>query len=148
MENTESYLNRLELRKLQSEFQETKITSSSSAAQYMRRFYGDDLEIFESSFILLLNNQMLTIGYAKISQGGIVGTVIDSRLIAHYAVQVLATSVIICHNHPSGTLTPSHSDIHITAKIKEGLRLLDIELQDHIILTSHGYYSFADEGKL
>ena len=148
METQETYLNRLELRKLQSEFTEVKITSSSSAAQYMRRFYGDDIEIFESSFILLLNNQNLTIGYAKISQGGIVGTVIDSRLVAHYAVQVLATGVIICHNHPSGTLSPSDSDRFTTTKIKEGLKLLDIALLDHIILTKEGYYSFADEGKL
>jgi DNA repair protein RadC len=148
MENQETYLNRLELRKLQSEFTEVKISSSSSAAQFMRRFYGDDIEIFESSFILLLNNQNLTIGYAKISQGGIVGTVIDCRLVAHYAVQVLATGVIICHNHPSGTLSPSDNDKHITTKIKEGLKLLDIALLDHIILTKEGYYSFADEGKL
>jgi DNA repair protein RadC len=104
------------------------------------------MEIFESVFILLLNQINDTIGYAKISQGGIAGTVVDVRLIAKYAVDSLATAVILAHNHPTGELKPSDADIKITEKVKNGLQILDIKVLDHVILTKNGYYSFADEG--
>ena len=113
-----------ELKKIQTEFPSEKITSSDQAANFIRRFYFDDIEIFESFFILLLNQANKTIGYAKISQGGISGTVVDVRIIAKYAIEALATSVILAHNHPSGNLTPSQSDITITEKIKAGLKIL------------------------
>lgn len=137
-----------ELKKIQSEFPCIKIESSKECASFIRQFYGDDIEIFESSFILLLNQANKTIGYAKISQGGITGTVVDVRIIAKYAVDSMATNVIISHNHPSGNLTPSESDKLITEKIKNGLNLLDINLLDHIIITSEEYYSFAENNKL
>jgi len=137
-----------ELKKIQTEFPATKITSSKESYEFIKQFYVDDIEIFESCFILLLNNSNKTIGYAKISQGGITGTVIDVRLIAKYAVDSLATSVILAHNHPSGNLHPSNADINLTEKAKKGLNLLDINILDHIILTSENYYSFADNGKI
>ena len=135
-----------ELKKLQTQFPAEKITSSKSAADFIRQFYTDDIEIFESCFLLLLNHANKTIGYAKISQGGITGTVVDVRLIAKYAVEALATGVILCHNHPSGNLKPSQPDFDITTKTKNALMLLDIKLLDHIILTADGYTSLADEG--
>ena len=135
-----------ELKKLQTQFPSEKITSSKSAADFIRQFYTDDIEIFESCFLLLLNHANKTIGYAKISQGGITGTVVDVRLIAKYAVEALATGVILCHNHPSGNLKPSQPDIDITTKTKNALYMLDIKLLDHIILTADGYTSLADEG--
>ena len=137
-----------ELKKIQTEFPSVKITTPNQAADFIRQFYFDDIEIFESFFILLLNQGNKTIGYAKISQGGIAGTVVDVRIIAKYAVESLATSVILAHNHPSGNLTPSHSDISITEKIKAGLKILDINVFDHIILTADSYYSFENEGNL
>ena len=137
-----------ELKKIQTEFPATKITSSKESYEFIKQFYVDDIEIFENCFILLLNNSNKTIGYAKISQGGITGTVIDVRLIAKYAVDSLATSVILAHNHPSGNLHPSNADINLTEKAKKGLNLLDINILDHIILTSENYYSFADNGKI
>lgn len=145
MSQINSHIERLELRRIASEFPKRKITSSLDAADFMRSFYFEDLTIFESSFILLLNQANQTIGYAKISQGGITGTVVDNRIIAHYAVQSLATGVILCHNHPSGQCFPSESDRTLTQKAKAGLQLLDIALLDHIILTDSSYYSFADE---
>ena len=96
-----------ELRKIQTNFPKEKITSSEKAYNFIKQFYSDDIEIFESSFILLLNNANQTVGYAKISQGGITGTVVDVRLIAKYAVESLCTGVILAHNHPSGKLNPS-----------------------------------------
>jgi DNA repair protein RadC len=135
-----------ELKKLQTDFPSEKIGSSKQAEQFIRQFYSDDIEIYESFFILLLNRANKTIGYAKISQGGIVGTVVDVRLIAKYVVDSLATSVILCHNHPSGNLNPSQEDKNITKKISEGLKLFDVNVFDHLILTADKYLSFLDEG--
>ena len=137
-----------ELRKNQTEFQPVKILSSDAAYNLIKNFYSDDIEILESCFILVLNNASKAIGYAKISQGGITGTVVDVRIVAKYAVDSLATSVILAHNHPSGKLNPSQADISITEKVKNALALLDIKLIEHLILTVDGFYSFADEGHL
>jgi len=137
-----------ELKKIQSEFSKKQIRSSADAAEFIRQFYLEDIEIFESSFILLLNQANYTIGYAKISQGGITGTVVDPRLVAKYALESLAPIVILAHNHPSGNLSPSSADKSLTDKIKNGLKLLDINLVDHIILTKESYFSLADEGDM
>lgn len=139
-------INLYELKKLQSDFPCKQLLSSKDSYDFIKQFYNDDIEIFESSFILLLNAANKTIGYAKISQGGITGTVVDPRLVAKYAVESLACYVILAHNHPSGNLQPSQADKTITEKIKEGLKFLDIKLIDHLILTEESYYSFADEG--
>lgn len=130
------------------DFEKVLITSSKSAAEYIRQFYLDDIEIYESFFILLLNRANKTIGYAKISQGGITGTVVDKKIIAKYVIDSLASGVIIAHNHPSGQLVPSDADKRITKDIKEVCYLIDTQLLDHVILTSEGYLSFSDEGIL
>jgi DNA repair protein RadC len=132
-------MKRFELKSLQTEFQNVKITSSEVAYDVIRKFYGDDIDIFESCFILLLNNANVTIGYAKISQGGITGTVVDTRIIAKYAIESLATGVILAHNHPSGNLKPSNADIEITKKIEAGLKIFDITLLDHMIITDKDF---------
>lgn len=137
-----------ELRKNQTDFPKEKITSSSQGSEFIRRFYNDDIEIFESFFLLLLNQSGHTIGYAKISQGGITGTVVDVRIIAKYVVESLATQIIIAHNHPSGNLKPSQSDIDMTKKIKDAMNIFDVRLLDHVILTADSFYSFSDEGIL
>jgi len=137
-----------ELKKIQTDFPKVKITNSKISADFIKQFYNNDIEIFESFFVLLLNQANLTIGYAKISQGGITGTVADVRLIAKYTVDSLATQVIVAHNHPTGNLLPSHADIEITKKIKQTLNIFDVNLLDHLILTADSYYSFADEEKI
>ena len=144
MKNQNQSLPFIELRSVQSDFPKVKIVNSSQAADFIRQFYTGDIDIFESSFILLLNRNNLTIGFAKLSQGGINSTIIDPRIVAHYAVKGLATSVILCHNHPSGNILPSDSDLQLTKKVFAGLELLDIVLLDHLILTSEGFYSIAD----
>jgi DNA repair protein RadC len=135
-----------ELRKNQTDFPKTKIINSFTSTEFIRQFYSDDIEIYESFFLLLLNNQNQTLGYAKISQGGITGTVVDVRIVAKYVVDSLATGIILAHNHPSGNLTPSSQDIDITKKIKEAMKLFDVTVLDHIILTVDNFYSFADNG--
>jgi DNA repair protein RadC len=125
-----------------------KISSTEDAANYCRQFYFDDIAVYESFFLLLLNRANNTIGWAKISQGGITGTVADVTLIAKYVVDSLAKGAIICHNHPSGNLTPSSTDISFTQQVKAALALFDCKLLDSIILTEQSYYSMADEGKI
>lgn len=145
MKTYKSNLNGIRLVKEETEFKRVKITSSKDAAKYARNFFQEDIEIYESFFMILLNRANNTDAYVKISQGGIAGTVVDLKLIAKYAIDCLASGVIVCHNHPSGTLFPSEQDKLITEKIKKALNLLDIKLLDHIILTKDGHFSFADE---
>ncbi len=105
----------------------------------------DKIELQEQFKILLLNRANRVIGIYEVSSGGMSGTVADPKLIFAIALKAGASSIILCHNHPSGNLKPSQADIHLTNKLKEAGRFLDIEVMDHIILTSEGYYSFADE---
>lgn len=124
------------------------IRFSIDSADYARNFYFDDIEMYESFFIILLNSANRTIGWAKISQGGISATLVDAALVAKYAIESLAKGVIIVHNHPSGELTPSNSDSHLTSTIKAGLKLFDIRLLDHVILSTDNHFSYNDEGIL
>ena len=126
-----------------------KITSSETAFNVIRQFWHDDIEIYESFFVLLLNRANVTIGWAKISQGGITGTVADPKLILKYAVDSLASGIILAHNHPSGTLQVSPQDKDITEKIKQAVSYIDTNVIDHLILTpDNKFLSFADEGLL
>lgn len=127
------------------DFNRAKITKSKDAADYARQFYFDDLMIYESVFIIMTNRRNNTCGYAKISQGGIAGTVVDIKLILKYAIENLASGIIFFHNHPSGNLMPSDQDRMLSVKIKEAAKLMDVTLLDSIILTEDGHYSFADE---
>ena len=129
-------------------FEAIKVKSSGDTARFARQFYGDDLEIFESFFLILLNRQHKTIGWVKISQGGVAGTVVDTIIIAKYAIDTLASAVILVHNHPSGNLQPSNADRQITRSAKEGLALFNVSVVDHVILTVDSHYSFADSGDL
>jgi len=135
----------LSLKSEPSEFESVQIVSSEQAYNYIRQFYFDDLTIYESFYLLMLNRANKTIAYVKISQGGVSGTVVDLKIIAKYAIESLCSSVILAHNHPSGQTKPSDADIQMTRKIKEGLDLFDIKLIDHIILCNENFYSFADE---
>jgi len=139
---------KFDLKATDSEFTKVKITGSESAEKFIRQFYGDDLEIFESFFILLLNRANETIGYAKISQGGIVGTVVDKKILLKYVVESLASGIILAHNHPSGNANPSQADLNITKDLQQLCNLVDSTVLDHVILTADSFYSFADNGKL
>jgi len=102
----------------------------------------------EEFWILFLNRSNKVINRLKIRQGGISGTVTDVRMIMKKAIENLASGIIVCHNHPSGNLSPSESDTRITQKIKEAGNLMDIQLLDHLIISDKDYYSFADNGLL
>ncbi|HNW57794.1 MAG TPA: DNA repair protein RadC [Bacteroidales bacterium] len=103
---------------------------------------------YEEFWILFLNRSNRVINRMKLSQGGISGTVTDVRVVMKKAIEYLSSGIIVCHNHPSGNLTPSESDSKITLKIKEAGALFDIQLLDHLIISDSDYYSFADNGLL
>lgn len=125
-----------------------KINSSEAAADYARAFYSDDINIYESAFIILVNRQLNTIGWAKIGQGGVAGVMVDAKIVCKYAIDALAAGVIFVHNHPSGVLLGSPEDQRMNTKLKAALETLDMKLFDSIILTDESYYSFCDNGRL
>ena len=126
-----------------------KITTSKDAADLLLTIWNEGkIEFIEQLKVLLLNRSNHVLGVVDISSGGVTGTVADPRLIFIAALKANAVSIILSHNHPSGNLTPSKSDEELTQKIKNAGKLLDIKLLDHVIVTTEGYYSFADEGLL
>jgi DNA repair protein RadC len=141
-------IKKFELKTSQTDLEQVKISKSEDAADFIRQFYSDDIEIYESFFILLMNRANKVTGYAKISQGGVCGTIVDKKILLKYVVDSLASAVIIAHNHPSGNTSPSDSDIRITKEIRQLCELVDSTLFDHIILTAESFYSFADNGNL
>ncbi|MEO6301578.1 MAG: DNA (cytosine-5-)-methyltransferase [Bacteroidia bacterium] len=124
-----------------------KIICSADVVKILREIFPkEELELREQFIVLYLNNSADVLGYTKHSVGGITGTMVDMRLILAGALKSLSTSIVLAHNHPSGNLNPSGSDILITKKIREAGKSFDIELTDHVILTKEGFYSFSDEG--
>jgi DNA repair protein RadC len=122
------------------------ITSSSDVARYLQILFKDRRhEIFA---VLFLNRANKINHFEVISEGGMTGTVADPRIILRKALEEDAVSIILCHNHPSGSLKPSRADEELTLKIKEAARYFDIKVLDHLIVSEDGYFSFADEGIL
>jgi DNA repair protein RadC len=122
------------------------IKSSNDIAEYLKITLKDyQLEVFA---VVFLNRANKINHFEIISKGGITGTVADPRVILKKALESDATSIVLCHNHPSGNLKPSKADEELTLKIKEAAKYFDIRVMDHIIVSEDGYYSFADEGML
>ncbi|MEM9649874.1 MAG: JAB domain-containing protein [Bacteroidota bacterium] len=125
-----------------------KIGSSSQAAQVLFDHWDKNtIGLHESFKVVLLDNGNRVKGIYEISKGGITGTLVDLRILFAVTLKSLSVSIILCHNHPSGTLKASSTDKAITEKIRKASKLFDIVVLDHIIITPDGsYYSFADEG--
>jgi DNA repair protein RadC len=123
-----------------------KISSSKDVFEFFSSIVGD--LTYETFYILLLNRANSIIRGVQISEGGISGTVADPKKIFKLALDHNATSIILCHNHPSGNVKPSQDDIALTKKIKKAGETMDISVLDHIILGDEKYYSFADEGMM
>lgn len=156
MENTNDQLKQFQAAEIQLSYKSNvkpslrpKISVSRDACEVLRQSWDESkLELVEQFKVLFTNRANKVLGIMEVSTGGIAGTVVDPRLVFVAALKAAASGIILCHNHPSGNLKPSQADIDLTRKIKEGGKLLEIQLLDHIILTSEGYYSFADEGVL
>ncbi len=102
----------------------------------------------EQFWVVLLNRSNRVISKRPISLGGVSGTVVDPKVIFKYALEDLASGIILIHNHPSGNLKASQADIRLTEKIKKAGQLLEIPVLDHLIYSDDGYLSFADEDML
>jgi len=126
-----------------------RLTTVKECADMARQiFNADTIQWIEEFLMICVNRQNELIGFYKVSKGGMTATLVDVRVICTTALQTMAHSVIIAHNHPSGSLTPSEADKAITARICEAFRILDIKLIDHLILTTDNYFSFLNEGLL
>ena len=121
-----------------------KITSSKIIFEIMQPILGELPH--EEFWIIYMNNSNKVISKSQLSKGGITGTLVDVRIVFKTALEIGATALILCHNHPSGTLIPSDADKQITRKLKVAGDSLEIKVLDHLIVTETSYYSFADEG--
>lgn len=123
-----------------------QMNNSNTVANFLKSILQDEQkEVFA---VLFLNRANKVIGYHIVSIGGISGTIADPRIILKKSLEQNATGIILSHNHPSGNVNPSNSDIALTQKIKDAANLVDITVIDHIIIGNNDYYSFADNGIL
>ena len=124
-------------------------TSKDAFELFLGTWDQDTIEHVEHFKLMLLNRSNRVLGVAEISKWGLSGTVTDVRVILQYVIKSNASGIIVCHNHPSGNLQSSESDLSLTRKIKEAASLLDVQLMDHLIIIPEvKYYSVADEGIL
>ncbi|MDG2433945.1 DNA repair protein RadC [Flavobacterium sp.] len=122
----------------------TKVTSSKVVFEIMQPLIGELPH--EEFWIVYLNNSNKILSKSQLSKGGITGTLVDVRIVFKSALEMGATGLILCHNHPSGTLVPSDADKQITKKLKLAGDSLEIKVLDHLIITETNYFSFVDEG--
>jgi DNA repair protein RadC len=112
---------------------------------YQETGHLEQKEIFS---ILLLDRKNSVIGWAKISEGSNCATIVDSQYIFRLAILSNASSLVLCHNHPSGNVNPSNADMELTKKMVQSAKLLDITILDHVIISAESHYSFANEGHI
>jgi len=148
MDNEYKYMRRIRItEEKNTRYNSIKISNAKEAYQAVKPCFSlETINLYEEFWAVYLNNYNQTIATAKIGEGGINGVVADIRKIFVIALEVQASGLIICHNHPSGQLEPSMADKNITSKIKSAGQVLDIKLLDHIIVTESDYYSFNNEG--
>lgn len=128
-----------------------EVRGSKELYEVARRcFDADDIEWKESLLVIALNSGPKVLGFFKVSSGGMTHVLADPRVIFQFALLSNASSIVLCHNHPSGNLKPSRDDVEVTNKLKMAGQLLDIRLIEHLILSPENgyYYSFSDEGML
>ena len=126
--------------------QHETISSSKEAFEMMKPILADLPH--EEFWVLYLNNSNEILLKNQLSKGGLTATLVDVRLLFKKAIEIAAVAIIICHNHPSGKMTPSLMDKELTKKIRQAGRSLDIKLLDHLIITEKSYFSFADNGEI
>lgn len=123
------------------------IVTSQDAYKICLHYWNlDKIELLEEFKVLFLNRANRVLQILEVSQGGLTGTVADPRIILAAAVKVAACSMVLVHNHPSGSTKPSKADEELTSKIRTAASYFDIKVLDHLIITSETYLSFADEG--
>ena len=123
-----------------------RLDSSQGIYQLMRPTL-QDLDA-EEAWLLLLNQQCKLIKKMRLSHGGLTQTMVDVRILVREALHANATLIVLCHNHPSGSLHPSREDDHLTERVKKACDLMSLHFIDHLIITDGAYYSYRDEGRL
>ena len=123
-----------------------RLDSSQGIYQLMRPTL-QDLDA-EEAWLLLLNQQCKLIKKMRLSHGGLTQTMVDVRILVREALLANATLIVLCHNHPSGSLHPSREDDHLTERVKKACDLMSLHFIDHLIITDGAYYSYRDEGRL
>ncbi len=118
-----------------------RVTSSEQAFRLFLEYWDDSITHVESMKVMLLNRASRVLGIADLSTGGTNGCLVDVKVLFQYAIKANASSIILAHNHPSGNLEPSEADNRITNNVKEALKLVDIQLLDHLILTYEEKYA-------
>jgi len=126
----------------------TIVTSSCCYDILINNWDMNKIELLEQFCILLLDRKNHCLGFSTVSTGGVSGCIADPKIIFATALKARASGIIVSHNHPSGNLQPSNADIAITEKLVAGGKYLDVSVLDHLIITPHAYYSFADEGMM
>lgn len=125
------------------------IESSNDAFKLLKQYWNENtIELFEEFKIILLNRANHVLGIYPVSSGGVSSTVADAKLIFSVALKTMASSIILAHNHPSGKLKPSDADKILTKSLVKAGEVLQINVLDHVILTTSGYYSFADHAEI
>ena len=112
---------------------------------FLRNWDMDQIELLEESKVMFLDRQLRVMSLASVSKGGLAGTVVDLRIVFAMALKRRAHSLILAHNHPSGSLKPSRADIELTRQFYQAGKLLQIELEDHLIITNESYSSVMSE---
>lgn len=130
-----------------SKIKHQKVSSSEDAYELLRKGWNKNtIELYEEAKIILLNRANHVLGIYELSKGGVNGTVADAKIIFAIALKAMASGIIFSHNHPSGNLNPSEVDKVLTKSLVSAGKLLQIDVLDHVIITSESYFSFADEG--
>lgn len=124
-----------------------QVTNSQDAYEILRANWSEQMGFIEEFYILLLDRSNRVMGHYLVSQGSMVGTIIDPKVVFAAALKTRCTALILAHNHPSANLRPSQADKTLTEKLQKAGEWLDIPILDHLILSPEGgFYSFADEG--
>lgn len=128
--------------------QRPTIRSSAETYQYLLGIWPGCIEVQEQVVVIYLNNKSSVVGWQHLGRGAIDSCTIDVRLVLSTALLCSATRIILAHNHPSGNMMPSKADLNITKKMMAAAGVMDIMVLDHLIISSEGYRSMADEGEL
>lgn len=138
-------MQQIELTYIGKKINSVQLINTKLAKNFCKKLFNPKtIQLKESFYLIALSNSNYVIGWYKVSEGQSNNCIVDLKHLTATAILSNATGVIITHNHPSGMLTPSHSDKNITNKIKKGLNLFDITLIDHVIVSHKGCYSFMD----
>lgn len=148
MKTYKSNLPEIQLKYKTGEIKRFKVTTSQDAYYAIKKLFDQDsLELREEFIAVFFNRHNNSIGWFKVSQGGLAGTVVDPKLVFSVALKAGAHSIILAHNHPSGECFPSEQDRRMTKKMQDGGKLLDIAILDHLIVCEKAYFSFSDDQK-